>query len=96
MFTKRVVIFEKKDRPAWELGKKALKEAGFAGVRSGHELQSADMVCGCGAKLDPRNFGPKGKIDRETYWIMVPEADRARAEALLREAGALEKEKEKP
>ncbi len=37
-------------------------------------------VGGCGCKLDIRNFGPKGRIDREEYFITVPadEADRAR------------------
>ena len=37
-------------------------------------------VGGCGAKLDPRDFGKNGKIDREIYWIRVPEKD---AEAIL-------------
>ena len=40
--------------------------------------------CGCGAKLDPRDFGPDGRIDRLTYDISVRAEDAARARELLR------------
>ena len=69
MFEKKVTIFKKKDRPQWLKIKAALKEAGLKGVRSGHYLQDSVMAGGCGAKLDPRDFGPKGKIDHDIYYI---------------------------
>lgn len=44
-------------------------------------------ICGCGAKLDIRDFGPQGKIDRNFYYIDVPEKDYEKARTLLMEAG---------
>lgn len=78
MFEKRVMIFEKRDREAWTRIKTALKSGGIRGVRSGHYSHEDVTVGGCGAKLDPRDFGKKGKIDREIYWIRVPEKDAER------------------
>ena len=80
MFEKRVMIFEKRDKAAWTRVRRALKAAGVRGVRSGHYSHEDVTVGGCGAKLDPRDFGKNGKIDREIYWIRVPEKD---AEAIL-------------
>ena len=40
-------------------------------------------LCGCGAKLDHRDFGPNGKIDRKTYYISVRPEDVDRAKAAL-------------
>ena len=40
-------------------------------------------MCGCGAKLDHRDFGPNGKIDRLTYYISVKPEDVERAKELL-------------
>ncbi|MEE3458097.1 MAG: hypothetical protein VZQ82_08665, partial [Lachnospiraceae bacterium] len=65
MFAKRVDIFKKKDKEAWESVKKALDEGGFKDYKAGHYLQESVMAGGCGAKLDPRDFGGKGRIDRE-------------------------------
>ena len=80
MFEKRVMIFEKRDKAAWTRVRAALKAAGVRGVRSGHYSHEDVTVGGCGAKLDPRDFGKNGKIDREIYWVRVPEKD---AEAIL-------------
>jgi hypothetical protein len=44
-------------------------------------------VGGCGCKLDLRNFGPKGKIDREVYYLDVPEGEEYKAVDLLDTAG---------
>lgn len=87
MFEKKVTIFKKKDRPQWLKIKAALKEAGLKGVRSGHYLQDSVMAGGCGAKLDPRDFGPKGKIDHDIYYIKVNETDEEKAKEILRENG---------
>ena len=40
-------------------------------------------ICGCGAKLDHRDFGPNGPIDRHTYYLCVRPEDVPRAKALL-------------
>ena len=87
MFEKKVTIFKKKDRPQWLKIKAALKEAGLKGVRSGHYLQDSVMAGGCGAKLDPRDFGPKGKIDHDIYYIRVRLNDVQPALDLIRQNG---------
>ena len=87
MFEKRVYIFKKKDRETWQEVKKALQEGGLAGVKAGHYLQETVMGGGCGAKLDPRDFGSKGRIDREIYWVKVIEGDEEKARDILRRNG---------
>ena len=87
MFEKRVDIFKKRDRETWLQIKAALKEAGLPGVRAGHYLQETVMGGGCGAKLDPRNFGSKGAIDRDTYWDKVFAGYEEKAREILRQNG---------
>lgn len=87
MFEKRVDIFKKRDRETWLQIKRALKDAGLRGVRSGHYLQDVVMAGGCGAKLDPRDFGGKGKIDRDIYWVKVIAGDEEKAKEILRQNG---------
>ena len=87
MFEKRVDIFKKRDKESWLQIKAALKEAGLPGVRSGHYLQETVMGGGCGAKLDPRDFGGHGKIDRDIYWVDVKKSDEERAREILRQNG---------
>ena len=86
LFEKKVDIFRKKDRETWLKIKQALKEAGIKGVSAGHYLQDSVMAGGCGAKLDPRDFGAKGKIDHDIYFVKVKEsqAEAARAELTKR------------
>ena len=87
MFEKRVEIFKKRDRETWLQIKTALKEAGLPGVKAGHYLQETVMGGGCGAKLDPRNFGGHGTIDRDIYWVKVLKADEEKAREILRQNG---------
>ena len=87
MFEKRVDIFKKRDRETWLQIKAALKEAGLPGVRAGHYLQETVMGGGCGAKLDPRNFGARGQIDRDIYWVKVIAGDEEKAREILRQNG---------
>lgn len=89
MFEKRVYIFKKRDRETWEQIKEALKEAGLPGVKSGHYLQETVMGGGCGAKLDPRDFGGHGKIDRDIYWVKVIEGDEEKAKEILKHSGII-------
>ena len=87
MFEKRVDIFKKRDKETWLQIKAALKEAGLRGVKSGHYLQETVMGGGCGAKLDPRDFGTKGRIDRDIYWVKVIAGDEEKASEILRQNG---------
>lgn len=87
MFEKRVEIFKKRDRETWQQIRDALKEAGLPGVKAGHYLQETVMGGGCGAKLDPRDFGGRGRIDRDIYWVKVLAADEDRAREILRRSG---------
>ena len=89
MFEKRVEIFKKRDSETWKQIKKILKENDVKGAKYGHYLQDVVMAGGCGAKLDPRDFGGKGKIDREIYWVKVPEADEERIRGILLKNGVV-------
>ena len=84
---KRVPIFKKRDRETWLRIKQTLKDAGFEGMKAGHYLQETVMGGGCGAKLDPRDFGGHGRIDRDIYWVEVPADREEEARELLRDAG---------
>ncbi len=84
---KRVPIFKKRDRETWLQICSALREAKLPGLKAGHYLQETVMGGGCGAKLDPRDFGARGRIDREIYWVEVPQEQEARAREILRENG---------
>lgn len=79
LFEKREEVFCKQDKAGWEAAKKALRAAGIRGVKARH-CEVEPPVGGCGCKLDIRNFGPNGRIDREQYFITVPagEAEQAR------------------
>ena len=61
MFEKRTVIYKKKDKETWTKIKSALKDGGLTGFKASHYLQDSVMAGGCGAKLDPRDFGLRGK-----------------------------------
>ena len=80
LFGKREKAFEVRgDQKRWKAAKQALKDADVRIMESG-SYETEPPLCGCGAKLDHRDFGPNGKIDRKTYYISVPpeELDRAR------------------
>ncbi len=87
MFEKRVEIFKKRDRETWQQIRDALREAGLPGVKAGHYLQETVMGGGCGAKLDPRDFGGHGRIDRDIYWVEVKADDEEKAREILRRSG---------
>ena len=87
LFVKRVMIFKKRDRETWKQIRSALREEGVKGMRSGHFFQETVTGGGCGAKLDPRDFGGKGKIDRDIYWVSVLPAEEETAREALRRRG---------
>ena len=86
LFQKRNVIYKKRDRETWQKIREVLKAEG-ASFRSGHYLQETVMGGGCGAKLDPRDFGGKGKIDRDIYWVSVPVEKEGDVREILRRNG---------
>ena len=81
MFEKKIEIFKKKDREAWTEIRDLLKKEGVAGISAGHYLQESVMAGGCG------DFGKKGKIDRDIYYIRVRAADADRVREILRRNG---------
>lgn len=83
LFGKREAVFQARgDKARWKAGKEALKAAGIGIMEAGF-YETEAPVCGCGAKLDHRDFGPNGKIDRKTYYISVRPGDVERAKAEL-------------
>lgn len=83
-FGKRATVFKEKNKPLWTEIKKALKAGGVKGVYAS-ATESEMPTCGCGAKLDIRDFGPNGKIDRNFYCIRVPESEAERSRAIIQE-----------
>ena len=85
-FSRKITIFKKKDRETWQKIKDALKESGLKIRASSYSVDSL-CACGCGSKLDPRNFGANGKIDRDVYFVDVKADDVERAKNILSERG---------
>ena len=86
-FTKKITIFKRKDKNSWQKIKDALKSAGLHGVRAGHYDADSLRACGCGPKLDPRNFGAGGYVDRDIYFVDVNQEDEARAKEIISSHG---------
>lgn len=86
-FTKRITIFKRKDKASWQKIRGLLKSEDFRGVRASHYSADTLCACGCGSKLDPRNFGAGGYIDRDVYFVDVRQEDEGRAKSLLASHG---------
>ena len=85
LFTKKVKVYEAKGKKQeWKELRKAMKEAGVRQI-SADRWEDEPPVCGCGAKLDVRDFGPNGRIDRDVYTIRVPESERDKAQELVKQ-----------
>ena len=85
LFGKRQVAFEVwGDQKRWKQATLQLKNAGIKIMETGF-YDTEPPLCGCGAKLDHRDFGPNGRIDRHTYYISVRPEDVERAKAVLEE-----------
>ena len=83
LFGKREKAYEVwGDKPRWKEARQRLKDAGIKVMETGF-YETEAPACGCGAKLDHRDFGPNGKIDRLTYYISVKPEDVERAKELL-------------
>ena len=86
-FSKKITIYKKKDKETWQKIKDVLKNAGLKGVRASSYAADSLCACGCGSKLDPRNFGANGYIDRHVYFIDVNTDDEQKAKNILAECG---------
>ena len=86
LFGKREIVFKTVgDKPRWQGAKEALKTAGIKIMEAGSH-ESEESICSCGAKIDRRNYGPYGWIDRRAYYVAVRPEDVERAQAVLLEA----------
>lgn len=75
IFEKRVTVYRKKDRETWKKLKDAFRKEGIHHVHAGHYFNDVIAPSGCSAWVDPRDFGDKGKIDRDIYFIEVRQSD---------------------
>lgn len=83
LFAEKVKVFEAKgQKNQYKEVKKALRERGIRCY--GSVWQDEPPVCGCGAKLDNRDFGPNGRIDRDIYTIRVRKEDEAAAGSIVK------------
>lgn len=81
LFSKKETIFKEKNKELSIKIATALKEAGFKGVsQGGYEVEPP--VGGCGCKIDIRNLGKNGKIDRLMYYVDVLQEDVEAARAI--------------
>lgn len=85
LFEKKVSVYRKRDREAQSKIKEVLDQAGIWN-RCSHYEQEEIPVGGYSA-MDPRNFGKKGRIDREVYVIWVKSSEEERALRAIRDAG---------
>ena len=84
LFRKKTIIYiSKGTKEDWRALRDGLKKAGIRASASSYEDEIP--VGGCGAKMDIRDFGPEGKIDRTVYVVRVAETDRAAASKITRE-----------
>ena len=83
LFGKRETVFQVRgDRIRWKTARETLKAAGVEIMEAG-SYEGEAPLCGCGAKIDRRNYGPNGWIDRRVYYISVRPADAGWAKAVL-------------
>ena len=85
LFGKREVVFEAQgDKERWNAAKRALQAAGIK-IMEALSREGEMPLCSCGAKIDRRNYGPNGWIDRRIYYIAVRPEDAEVARQLLQQ-----------
>lgn len=85
LFEKKVPVYRRRDRNTWEKIRAALEQEGIWN-RCSH-FEQEDIPVGGYSAMDPRNFGKKGRVDREVYVIYVKESALERARSAIRNAG---------
>lgn len=84
LFSKKTIIYiSKGTKQDWKALREGLKAAGIRAYAASYEDEMP--VGGCGAKMDIRDFGPEGKIDRTVYVVRVAETDREEATKITRD-----------
>lgn len=85
LFGKREIVFEALgDKERWNAAKEALKKADIK-IMEALSREGEMPMCSCGAKIDRRNYGPNGWIDRRLYYIAVRPEDVERAKDVLKD-----------
>ena len=64
------------------MAREALKSAGVQIMEAG-SYEGEMPMCSCGAKIDRRNYGPNGWIDRRVYYVAVRPKDAEHARNVL-------------
>ena len=86
LFGKREVVFKAAgNKNRWKMAKEALKSAGIQIMETG-SYEGEIPICSCGAKIDRRNYGPNGWIDRRVYYVAVRPEDTDIAREVLQNA----------
>ena len=85
LFGKREVVFEVQgDKMRWQAARAAL-EAAEIKIMEALAREGEMPIISCGPKIDHRNYGPEGWIDRRVYYIAVRPEDTERAREVLRD-----------
>ena len=85
LFGKREVVFKVQgDKARWKAARAAVETAGIQ-IMEASSYEGEIPLCSCGAKIDRRNYGPNGWIDRRIYYISVRPEDAGRAKEILRD-----------
>lgn len=83
LFGKREVVFETQgNKERWNKAKRALQGANIK-IMEALSREGEMPLCSCGAKIDRRNYGPNGWIDRRIYYIAVRPEDAEAARRIL-------------
>ena len=83
LFGKREIIFEVQgDKARWLAAKEVLRAANIK-IMEALSREGELPLCSCGAKIDRRNYGPNGWIDRRIYYIAVRPEDVGAAQLAL-------------
>lgn len=83
LFGTREIVFEiQGEKDVWKQAKQTLQAADIK-IMEAASREGETPLCSCGAKIDRRNYGPNGWIDRRIYYIAVRPGDAARAKELL-------------
>ena len=83
LFGKREVVYKVQgDKETWKAAREAVKAGGIE-IMEASSYEGEIPLCSCGAKIDRRNYGPNGWIDRRIYYIAVRPEDAERTRSLL-------------
>ena len=86
LFGKREIVFKSVGgAERWKAARKALKAASIQIMEAGSH-ESEIPLCSCGPKIDRRNYGSYGWIDRRAYYVSVRPEDVESARAVLLDA----------